>query len=81
LRAFGSLGEALGAVCEVRLDLPATAREVLRAAAEARPRARNALFRGEVSLPAIYRGGKRVDPRDPVRDGDTLDLLLVVGGG
>jgi hypothetical protein len=81
LRAFGSLGEVLGSDCSLELALPAAAIEVLRATARAHPRAAKSLLRDEASLPAIYRGGARIEPEALVFDGETLDLLLVIGGG
>ncbi len=81
LLAFGSLGEALGSACDVELDLPASAVDVLRAAALQFPKAAATLLRDDTPLPALYRLGARVDPADVVSAGETLDLLLVVGGG
>lgn len=81
LRAFGSLGEALGRQCEVELPLPALAEDALRAAALQFPAAKDALLRGDSVRPAMYRDGLRVEPGHSVSAGETLDLLLVVGGG
>jgi len=81
LSAFGSLGEALGAGCSVELDLPAPAVDVLRSAALQFPDAAATLLRDGAPVPALYRAGARIDPRDFVQAGETLDLLLVVGGG
>jgi hypothetical protein len=81
LRAFGSLGAALGADCAIELDLPASAAEIVRTAAARHPEAAGTLLRGGEPLPALYRGGARLEPQSPVRAGETIDLLLVVGGG
>ena len=81
LRSFGSLGEALGSACAVELLLPATALEVLNAAVAHFPSAAPSLLRDGNPLPAIYRAGTRVEPEDRVLAEETLDLLVVVGGG
>lgn len=81
LRAFGSLALRLDGDGWVQLHLPARADEVLIAGAAQHPRAASSLLRDGEALPAIYRNGARVEPRDWVFDGEALDLLLVVGGG
>ncbi len=81
LRSFGTLGEALGPTCEVELLLPASALEVLRAAVTHFPTAAPSLLRDGNALPAIYRAGLRVEPEDRVLAEETLDLLMVIGGG
>ncbi len=81
LRSFGTLGEALGPACAVELLLPASALEVLRAAVTHFPKSAPSLFRDGKALPAIYRSGMRVEPEDRVLAEETLDLLMVVGGG
>ncbi len=81
LRSFGTLGETLGPACAVELLLPASALEVLRAAVTHFPKSAPSLFRDGKALPAIYRSGMRVEPEDRVHSEETLDLLMVVGGG
>ena len=81
LLSSGPLARTLGAQARIELDLPATLRDVLEAACAAHPEARDQLFSGAEPLPAVYRAERRVRPSDLVRDGDRLDLILVVSGG
>ena len=81
LTARGVLADTLGAECRVTLELPARLEQVLAVAAEAAPGTGVALLRGGRIVPGVWREGTRLAPRDAVRDGDRLDLLLVISGG
>jgi hypothetical protein len=76
LRTSGALAETLGANRELELALPAPLAGVLAAAARQAPEAAAALARV-----VVYRGGERLAPAQSVRDGDELELLLVISGG
>ena len=81
LVSSGLLARAIGAECELELELPAPLAEVLAAAAERAGGEGRSVLAGERAPPVVYREGRRVAPGDPVADGDRLDLLLVISGG
>lgn len=81
LHARGALGRALEAPLAVDLELPATALDVLAAAAQARPAARTWLVRAGVAVPTVWRAGRRLGADDLARDGDALDLVVAISGG
>jgi aldehyde:ferredoxin oxidoreductase len=80
LRLGAALAKVGERVVEVAADLPAPVGEIARAAARS-DAALGALYDGERLLPAVYRGGARLDASSLARDGDVLDLVLVVSGG
>ncbi|HIF41668.1 MAG TPA: hypothetical protein EYQ74_11290 [Planctomycetes bacterium] len=81
LRASGALAEALGTEPSLELNLPTRVRAVVAQAARRWPEAAPLLRRGEAVLPSVHSGGRQLGPDDLVRDGDELDLILVVSGG
>ncbi len=81
LHARGALGRALHAPFAVELALPATALEVLSAAARARPAARRWLIDAGSPIPTVWRAGQRLGAADTARDGDALDLVVAISGG
>jgi aldehyde:ferredoxin oxidoreductase len=81
VRSSGELAAALGREREVTAMLPAVAAEILAELARASRDVEHLLLRDGRILPALYRGGRRVLASDELRDGDTLELVLVVGGG
>ena len=78
LRSGGPLAAALGRELALELELPSGLEEVLGRAARERPAAAELLASPG---PVVYRRGERLDPGSPVRDGDVLELLLVISGG
>ena len=81
LRSSGPLAEALGDARELELELPATLLDVLAAAARAAPAAAGLLERDGRALAVAYRGGERLAGGSAVRDGDEVELVLVISGG
>jgi aldehyde:ferredoxin oxidoreductase len=81
LAAGGPLGRLLGRERTITLPLPAPLLAVLEAAARAHADAADWLVRDGEPLPAAWRAGERVGPRELVRDGDRLELVLAVSGG
>jgi hypothetical protein len=81
LRASGALAEALGTDPTLELNLPTRVRAVVAEAARRWPAAAPLLRRGGAVLPGVHSGGRQLGPDDLVRDGDELDLILVVSGG
>jgi aldehyde:ferredoxin oxidoreductase len=86
LRCSGPLARALEApsrdgIVRLDVDLPASLREVLAAAAKERPRALRHLLQQGEPIPAAYRASRRLGPDDLVVDGDELDLVVALSGG
>ena len=81
LRSIGPLAEKLPETGRVELALPAKLLDVLNEVARRSPGARRYLLRDRAPLCAVYRAGRRLDPKALVGDGDVLDLVLAVRGG
>jgi aldehyde:ferredoxin oxidoreductase len=81
LRSSGLLARSLGDELELELPLPARVGAVLARASEGADGEARAILTGERAPPVAYRDGHRVGADDWVRDGDRLDLLLVISGG
>jgi hypothetical protein len=81
LRASGALAEALGADPTLELNLPTPVRSVVAEALRRWPEAAPLLGREGAILPGVHSRGRQLAPDDLVRDGDELDLILVVSGG
>jgi hypothetical protein len=86
LRCFGPLARELGAaagdgVVRLELDLPASLRDVLAAAASEHPRASRYLLQDGEPLAAAYRASLRLAAEDRVNDGDELDVVVALSGG
>jgi len=81
LTGWGPLQAELGGMAPIELPQGATVAAALRAGALAFPGAAPWLWQGDQPIPAVYRGGGRLEPEDPVHDGDTLELVVAVSGG
>jgi aldehyde:ferredoxin oxidoreductase len=82
LRGSGPLARALGAgAVDLDIDLPASLREVLAAAASARPNAAPHLVRDGEPVPAAFLRKRRLQAEDLLRDGDEIDLVVALSGG
>ncbi len=82
LRGSGPLARALGAgAVDLDLDLPASLREVLAAAASAKPGAAAHLVRDGEPVPAAFLRKRRLQAEDLLRDGDEIDLVVALSGG
>jgi hypothetical protein len=86
LRGFGPLARELGAassdgLVRLDLDLPASLRDVLAAAAAEHPRARRLLLQDGEPLAAVYRASRRLAADARVEDGDELDVVVALSGG
>lgn len=77
----GLLAQQLGAERELRLALPAALADVLAHVRNGGSAPANLLARDGGILPAVYRAGRKLAADELVRDGDRLDLVLVVSGG
>jgi hypothetical protein len=82
LRGSGPLARALGEpAVDLDIDLPASLREVLAAAAGARPKAAPHLVRDGEPVPAAFLGKRRLQAEDLLQDGDEIDLVVALSGG
>ena len=82
LRGSGPLAKALGeSAVDIDMDLPASLREVLAAAASARPKAAPHLVRDGEPVPAVFRRKRRLEAEDLLQDGDEIDLVVALSGG
>jgi len=81
LRASGPLGQKLGEQAILELDLPTGVRSLVAEAARHWPDAAPLLEREGDVLPGVHRRGRQLNDGDLIRDGDELDLVLVVSGG
>jgi aldehyde:ferredoxin oxidoreductase len=81
VRCGAVLSAVLGREREHSADLPATAESFVRDLARGSAAAQRVLVRDGHILPALYRDGRRLVATDLLRDGDALDLVLVVSGG
>jgi aldehyde:ferredoxin oxidoreductase len=81
LRCGAPLAEALGGESEIALELPAPLSVVLAEVARRAGPSAHLLLRDGRSLAVVYRAGERLAPAQAVRDGDELELLLVISGG
>jgi aldehyde:ferredoxin oxidoreductase len=80
LRSSGRLARVLGERLDLEVELPVPLCDVLAAAASS-PEREGGLFLAGQPIPAVWRRGARLDGQDLVRDGDELDLVVVIGGG
>ncbi|MBK7875904.1 MAG: hypothetical protein IPJ77_09145 [Planctomycetes bacterium] len=81
VRAQGPLGRLLAGRARFETELPATAGRVLAALAAAAPRAAPFLVADGRPVAIVVRGGRRLREDELVRDGDELDLVVVLSGG
>lgn len=82
IRGAGPLARALGErEVDLALDLPASLREVLAAAASSRPEAARHLVCDGEPVPAVFCRQRRLSPDDLLRDGDEIDLVVALSGG